>query len=165
MVIFDYIILGFILLIALLGLRKGFIQAFGSIIGIVAAVLIASRFYSEAAAWIGGSNFANVIAFVVIFGLAVKAVSLIFWLIGKVFQIVTVLPFISSFDRLLGFILGLVEGIFIAAIVLYFLIKFPVSDWLVWQMSKSTITVVLLKIGDIFVPLFPEAVKKIKSVL
>jgi membrane protein required for colicin V production len=162
---FDYIILGFILLIALLGLRKGFLQTLGSVVGIILAVLIASRFYPEAASWIGGSNVANVIAFVVIFGLAVKAVSLIFWLIGKVFQIITVLPFISTFDRLLGFILGLAEGIFIASIILFFLIKFPVSDWVVWQMSKSTVTAVLLKIADIFVPLFPEAVKKIKAAL
>lgn len=163
MILLDYILLGVILIMALLGLRKGFIESLGSVIGIIAAAIVASRFYPEAASWIGGSNWANIIAFIFIFSLAIKIVSLLFWFIGKIFKIVTVLPFISSFDRLLGFILGFAEGIFVLSIILYFSLKFPFSDWLMQQMLVSLVAKTLLTIGDVFVPLFPNALTAIKS--
>lgn len=159
----DYILLAVILILGLLGFKKGFLESLGSIIGIVIATLIASRFYPNVAGWFGDSNFSNIIAFMLIFSLTVKLVSLLFWVLGKIFQLITVLPFISHFDKLLGLILGLVEGILILAVVLNFFLKFPVNEWMVSQMSGSLVAKVLLKIGFIFVPLFPEAVKKLKS--
>ena len=163
MILLDYILLATILIMALLGLRKGFIESLGSVIGIVVAAIVASRFYPEAASWLGGSNWANIIAFIFIFSLAIKIVSLLFWFIGKIFKIVTVLPFISSFDRLLGFILGFAEGIFVLSIILYFSLKFPFSDWLMQQMNISIVAKTLLTVGDIFVPLFPNALTALKS--
>lgn len=163
MVMLDYILLAVILILGLLGFKKGFLESLGSIIGIVIATLIASRFYPNVAGWFGDSNFSNIIAFMLIFSLTVKLVSLLFWVLGKIFQLITVLPFISHFDKLLGLILGLVEGILILAVVLNFFLKFPVNEWMVSQMSGSLVAKVLLKIGFIFVPLFPEAVKKLKS--
>ena len=44
-----------------------------------------------------------------------------------------------------------------------FLLKYPLNDWLNAQMADSIVTLVLLKIGIVLVPLFPEAVKKLKS--
>jgi len=163
MITLDYILLGIILIFALLGFKKGFLESLGSIVGIIAAAIIASRFYPSAAGWFGGSNLANIIAFIVLFGLAIKVVSLLFWIFGKIFRIITILPFISSFDRLLGFILGFVEGIFILAIILNFVLKYPLNDWMIWQMSISSAARVLLTIGGVFLPLFPEALKAIKS--
>jgi len=165
MITFDYILLAIIVIIALLGFKKGFIESLGSVLGIVVAALLASRFYPLLADRFGGSNMWNVIAFVIIFGLAVKIVGLAFWVIGKIFRIVTVLPFVSSFDRLLGLLLGLVEGIFVMAVILSFALKYPISEWVIWQMSNSVVAKTLLSIGNIFVPLFPEAVQKIKSFL
>ena len=163
MMILDYILLGIILILALLGLKKGFLESLGSIVGIIVAAIIASRFFPIVASWFGGSNFSNIIAFVIIFGLAIKIVSLLFWVFGKIFRIITILPFISTFDRLLGFILGFVEGIFILAIILNFILEYPLNDWLMWQMSVSVVGKTLLTIGSVFVPLFPEALKAVKS--
>lgn len=165
MITFDYILLAIIIIIGLLGFKKGFIESLGSVLGIVAAALIASRFYPLLADRFGGSNMWNVIAFVIIFGLAVKIVGLAFWIIGKIFRIVTVLPFVSSMDRLLGLVLGTVEGIFVLAVILNFALKYPINEWVVWQMSHSVVARTLLTIGSVFVPLFPDAVKKIKSFL
>jgi len=163
MVILDYILLVLVLLLGLWGLRKGFLQSLGSIFGLIIAVVVASRFYPIIANWFGGSNVSNIIAFIVITSLTVKVVSLLFWVFGKIFRIVTVLPIISQFDRLLGLILGLVQGVLATAAVLTFLIKFPFNLWIVEQMSSSLITRVLLDIGNVFIPLFPEAIKKLKS--
>jgi len=165
MIILDYILLGIILLWALLGFKKGFLESLGSLVGIIIAVLLASRFYPNVSSWLGGNNFTNIIAFVVLFGLSTKIMSLIFWILGKIFKLVTILPFISTFDRFLGFILGLAGGIFTLSIVLYFLSKYPLNDWLTEQMGVSLVAKVLLSIGLIFVPLFPEAIKKLKSII
>jgi membrane protein required for colicin V production len=165
MVTLDYILIGIILLMALLGLKKGFLQSLGSIVGIIVAAIVASRFYTVAAVWFGGTNFSNVIAFILIFSLTIKVVSLLFWVLSKIFQVITVLPFVSSFDRLLGLIMGFVEGIFVLAVVLHFILKYPLNDWMLWQMSISVVAKTLLTIGNVFVPLFPEALKQIQSVV
>jgi len=159
----DYILLAVVLILGLLGLKKGFLESLGSIFGIVIATIVASRFYPNFAGWFGDSNFTNIIAFLVIFSLTVKLVSLLFWVLGKLFQVITVLPFISHFDKLLGLILGLVEGILILAVVLNFFLKFPLNEWMITQMGASVVAGVLLKIGFIFIPLFPEALKTLKS--
>lgn len=163
MVILDYILLGIILIIALLGFKKGFIESLGSVLGLILAAVIASRYYLIVGAWFGGSNLSHIIAFILIFGVSIKIISLLFWVVGKVFQIITVLPFISSFDRLLGLILGCVEGIFILSIILFFILKYPLNNWLMDQMAASAVAKSLLKIALVFIPLFPDALKKIKS--
>ncbi len=163
--ILDYILLGSILLTAGLGFRSGLLRMLGSLVGFVIATLVASRFYPEVANWFGGTNMSQVIAFLVIFGLSLKLISLLFWILGKAFQVVTVLPFVSSVDKVLGLIIGLAEGILIMAMGVYFVNKYPFNDWLMSQMSGSVVAPVLLIIAQIFLPLLPEALKKIKSYL
>ncbi|KKR07559.1 MAG: Colicin V production protein [Parcubacteria group bacterium GW2011_GWC2_39_14] len=163
MVILDYILLGIIILLGILGLRRGLIQSVGSIIGIIVGTLVASRFYPLVADWFGGSNLTTLLTFIVIFSITVKLVSILFWLLGKIFKIITILPIISHFDRFLGLILGLVEGLLVLAVILSFLLKYPFNYWIVTQMGASVVAKVLLKIGFVFIPLFPDALKKIKS--
>jgi membrane protein required for colicin V production len=163
MVLLDYILLAIILGMALLGLRRGLLQSIGSILGIVLATIIASRFYEVVANWFGGSNLTNLLVFIAIFSITVKLVGLIFWLLGKIFKIITVLPIISHLDRFFGLILGFVEALLVLAVILSFLLKYPFNYWIVTQMSASIVAKVLLKIGIVFIPLFPEALKKIKS--
>lgn len=155
----DYILLAIIVLFALWGLKRGFLASLGSVLGIAAAVVVASRFYPQASSWLGGSNVSNVIAFVVIFSLTVKIISVAFWLVGKIFRIITVLPLIGSFDRFLGIIFGLAGGIFSAAVIVYFVLKFPFSSWLTEQLSHSVVSETLIKISGIFLPLLPDALK------
>ena len=165
MIALDYILLATILIWAVFGFRKGFLQTLGSLIGIIIAVIIASRFYPILSAYFGSTNVSDLLAFITIFGISIKLIGIIFWVFGKIFEVVTVLPFISSFDSLLGAVLGLVQGIFMSGIVLYFLSKHPINEWVIDQMMNSPISAVLLKITYIFVPLFPEAIKTIKSFL
>jgi membrane protein required for colicin V production len=165
MITIDYIFLALILISALLGFRKGFLGMLGSLIGLILSILIASRMYPMAADWFGGTNVANIVSFILIFIISTKIISIIFWVLGKLFEVVTILPFIESFDKLLGGILGLAQGIIGMAVIVYFLNKFPVNDWLTDQLSTSIVTSVLLTIGGFFGPLFPEAIKKLKSII
>ncbi len=137
-------------------------ESLGSLVGLFIATLLAGRFFPWLADFFGGGNFANIISFIIIFGVSVKLTGIVFWLFGKIFQIIMIIPFLSTFDSLLGLILGIVEGIFVSAILLYFVGKYPIHPWLVEQVAQSVTASVLLKIGSIFIPFFPEAVKKIK---
>jgi len=165
MLTLDYILLGIIVLFALLGLKKGFLGVLGSLLGIILAILVASRLYPVGAGWLGGANWANVVSFIIIFGLSSKIIGLVFWILGKIFQLATVLPFIASFDRFIGLILGFVQGIFVCGIVLYFASKYPMHPWLTEQMARSVVSMTLLQLASIFIPFFPEAIKKIKAVI
>jgi len=161
----DYILLGVILLSALWGFRKGFLETLGGILGIIVATVIAGKFYLLLGSFLGGNNLSNFISFLVIFFIILKIVGLSFWILGKIFQLISIVPFLQSFDRLLGAVLGLLEGILVLTVVMYFLSKYPLNQWLLTQMQSSIITVLLLKASYIFMPLLPEAMKRIKSLI
>lgn len=161
----DFILLGIILLFGVLGFRRGFLQTLGGIIGIIIASIVASRFYLVLGNLFGGSNFAKVIAFIIIFALVIKIISLFFWAMGKVFRLIAVIPFLQSFEHALGAVLGVAEGILVLSVVVFFFSKYPFNDWLMIQMKHSFMSNVLLTISYIFMPLFPEAVNKIKGII
>ena len=163
--VLDFILIGLILLFGVWGLRKGFLETLGALVGIIVAAVIAGRFYLFVGDFFGSTDFANIIAFVIIFAITIKLVGLFFWLLGKVFKIISILPFVQSFDRFLGAILGLVAGILILTVLTYFLSKYNFNSWLIWQMKDSILVAVLLKISYIFMPLLPDALKKIKSLI
>lgn len=165
MVTLDYILIAIVLLFGALGWKKGFLRSVGSIVGLVLAAVLASRYYVDVGSWFGGTNFSNVIAFLLIFSITSKLVSLLFWILGKIFKLISIIPFLQSFDRLLGAIFGLVEGVFVLSIFVYFMSKYPINDWLTSSLEVSVVAGVLLKIGIIFVPLFPETLKKLKSII
>jgi membrane protein required for colicin V production len=161
----DYCLLGFIIIFTFFGWRKGFIQTLGSLVGIVIATILATRFYPLVADYLGSSTWSPTLAFFLIFSLTVKLTGVAFWLFGKIFRIITVLPFISTFDKLLGTILGAVEGILIATLAVYFLSKFSVSPKITLLLKQSLLADVFLTISIVFWPLLPEALKKIKSII
>jgi len=165
MITLDFILLGIIIIWAILGFRRGFLSTLGSLVGIILAILIASRFYPIVGDWFGGTNVSNIVAFVMLFGIITKLISIVFWILGKVFEVITVLPFISSFDKILGLVLGFAQGIFMLSAILYFFSKYPLNDWLTNQMGHSIVSATLLKMAVILIPLFPEAIKKLKSVI
>ncbi|HCC23788.1 TPA: hypothetical protein DF272_06470 [Candidatus Falkowbacteria bacterium] len=161
----DYILLGTMILFLLWGAKKGFLQAVGSIVGIVIATVVAGQFYEWLAEFFGQSNLSLFIAFIVLFSVVLKIVGLVFWGLGKVFQLISLVPFLRTFDRVLGSVLGLVSGILSLAVVVYFTNKFPFNDWVALQLKDSVVAPVLLMVSYIFLPLMPEALKRMKAVI
>jgi len=153
------------LLFLLWGAKKGFLQAVGSIIGLVVATIVAGQFYEWLANFLGGSNLSVFIAFIILFSIVLKVVGLVFWGMGKVFQLISIVPFLQTFDRMFGAVLGLVSGILSLAVIVYFVNKFPFNDWVIDQLKDSVVAPVLLMVSYIFLPLLPEALKKVKSII
>lgn len=168
MSVFDIILLIIIGGFALAGLWFGLIHTIGSLLGTVVGVYAASRFYEPMAAWLlkitgWQENTTKVIMFIIAFILINRAVGFIFYIVDKFLSLVTHLPFINSLNRLLGFLLGLVEGVFTIGLIVYFIERFPLSESIMNLIAKSAVAPYTSKIAGIFIPLLPDALKMLKS--
>lgn len=165
---FDISLIGIIGLFALTGFRLGAIHTLGSVIGTILGVYLASRYYEPMAAFIvahtgWGGNLPNVIMFVIAFIVINRLVGVVFWFISRVFKLITKLPFISSIDKLIGLLLGVLEGVITIGVIIYFVERFPISKKLMEMIATSNIAEQIRKIANLFIPLLPEGMKLIKS--
>lgn len=152
----------------LFGLWFGFIHTIGSLVGAVVGAFVASHYYGPISNWIwhitgGNENLVKVIIFILIFAIANRLVGFIFWIFEKIFNALKIIPFLSGINRLLGGVLGLIEGTLVVGLILFFISKFPFSDWLTVSMLKSGVAAYLIKISSILWPLLPAALKQIQS--
>jgi membrane protein required for colicin V production len=170
MSLFDIILLGIIGVFTLMGLWFGFVHTFGSLMGTLLGAYLASRYYEPLASWFvqitGWSiNGARVIMFIVAFVVINRLVGFAFWIIDKVFSLVTHLPFIRSIDRLLGGALGFFEGIVTLGMVFYFMQRFPVSQSIMESVAQSVIAPKTVVVASILMPMLPEALKLLRSTI
>lgn len=168
MSVFDISLIVIIIGFAITGFRLGFIHTLGSVIGTILGVYLASRYYEPMATFIvnhtgWGGNVPRVIMFILAFVLINRFVGFIFWLLDKIFGLITKLPFISSINRLLGLFLGILEGVITIGVVIFFLERFPVSEKLMSMIAASDIAEQISKIANIFIPLLPEGLQLLKS--
>ncbi len=168
MSIFDISLLIIIGGFALFGLWFGLIRTLGSLVGTVVGVFVAGRFYESLANWIinltgWSQNYVKVIVFVASFLIITRLVGFVFWLIEKVFSIFTKLPFLHGLDKILGMVLGAIEGVVIVGVSLFFIARFPISAVFMNGLAGSQVAPPLVKIASILVPLFPEALRMLRS--
>lgn len=167
---FDIILIIILAGFVMFGLWFGLIHTVGSLVGVVAGAYIASRYYGPIAVWVqsifgGNINLVNVIIFILIFIIVNRLVGLIFWIIDKIFGILKIIPFLGTINRLLGGVFGLVEGILVIGLILFFVSKFPFSHWLVQSMNTSPVAAYLVKTSAVLWPLLPAALKQIQAVI
>jgi len=165
---FDIVLLIILGGFALFGLYSGFIRAVGSLCGAAIATFVSIRIYDPTAWWIGhytgwSLNVTRVVAFVLLFFLLSRLVTLAFWLIEKILKVIIQVPFIRSLDRILGLTLGLLEGVLAMGIMFYFISRFPISDWFMKEMAKSVVVPVVTQPVRVLLPLLPDAIKILKS--
>ena len=164
----DYIILAVLFFFVWMGFWSGFIRTVGSIIGLFLGVVAASHYYEKFAGFfqflflVGMSQ---VSAFVLIVIAVSKLTGIVFWIIDKLFKIISIVPFLKTFNRLLGAGLGFIEGVLFLSVVLVFASKITVFPAFTDAIALSKIAEPLLFIGKIFIPLFPEALKKTQEIL
>jgi membrane protein required for colicin V production len=153
----------------LAGLWFGVIHMIGSLVGLVLGAFVAGRFYGQVAdiitPLIGGNiNLGKILAFLVLFILVAKLVGLVFSIIEKIFKFIAVIPFLKTFNRLLGAVFGLIEGTLILGLVVYFAGKFPVSSAFEAMFVESQIGRALNSVGKLLAPLLPAAVRAMRSI-
>ncbi|MEA3249475.1 MAG: CvpA family protein [Patescibacteria group bacterium] len=153
----------------LAGLWFGIIHMIGSVVGLVLGAFLAGRFYGQVAdlliPFVGGNeNLAKIIAFIALFVLVTRLVGLAFHVVEKIFKFIAVLPFLKTFNRLLGAALGLLEGTLVIGLVVYFAGKFPISSVFAALLADSQVARALNSVGKLLAPLLPAAVRIMRSI-
>jgi len=170
MTFFDLILLLVLFGFIWFNFWQGLITSLGGIISLILGVFLATRWYDVIASnflsiVIHNQNIARLVAFILIFIVARLLVILIFKIINKIFDLLSLIPFLQPINHLGGGIFGLVEGGLLIGLVLSFLSKFPLGDWWVKILTSSNIAPILVKFSHILSPLLPNVFKQIQSLI
>jgi uncharacterized membrane protein required for colicin V production len=169
MTLLDLILILVILAFVLAGLWFGLIHSLGAVIGTVAGVAVAGHYavpWGAAAKgfFLGNENLARVVIFFIVAVLVNRLIGVVFWIIEKIFKFVSIIPFMKTFEKLLGGALGFVEGVIVVGGALYLAARFPISASFASALAASTFGLWLVKIFGLFAPLLPEILRNIKNV-
>ncbi|RJR31612.1 CvpA family protein [Candidatus Parcubacteria bacterium] len=140
----------------------GLIQTLGGIIGLFLGIWVSGMYYDPFAAWLAPylmdhQNIAKVIAFVLIFTLVNRLVGFIFYILNKMFNIISILPFLKSINRLAGAILGFAEGVLIIGAVILIINRYPISSYIKQIVDQSKVASWILFVADMVLsPLLPK---------
>ena len=168
MPLIDIILIIIIVGFGMFGFWFGLIHTLGSLMGTILGAYLASRFYEPMGEWLiavtgWDENFSKVFMFIIAFIIINRLVGLVFWLVDKVLSVFTHLPFIRSLNRLLGLIFGLFEGALTIGLIIYFVERFPLSEWFMGHLAESTIAPFASSLANILIPLLPEALRILRS--
>ncbi len=150
----DYILIAIVGLSMVLSLWRGFVHEVISLVGLVAAFLIASRFSGQSGdflgAWITNGTVADIAGFVLIF----VVVMLVVGLIGALIRRLVDMAALSATDRTLGIFFGAARGIGLIALcfLVYTSYTKPDAAWL----KESKLTPYAVELGNMLGGLIPQ---------
>lgn len=157
------------------GLFNGLIRMIGSFVSLVAGIWLASHFYLDAftftQSWFfGHDRIGKVLAFLLIFVLVSRLIVFFFNFIEKAFHLISIIPFLSTANRLAGGILGFIEGVIVLSLLVYFIADYAniipfIGERVDFYLSASRIAPYLSTVAGLMAPFIPELVGKFKEVL
>ncbi|MDQ6987186.1 MAG: CvpA family protein [Mariprofundaceae bacterium] len=145
--LFDYLLLAITGFSMVLSLWRGFVREIISLIGLVAAFIIAGRASGMAAdlvhGWIPNSTAANLAGF----GLVFVSVMLVVALIGTLIRKLVDMADLTASDRTLGMIFGLTRGLLLIGLFFLIYTSYAKADkpWL----KNSVLTPYAIQLGDL----------------
>jgi uncharacterized membrane protein required for colicin V production len=172
MAIIDIILLVILGYFTLWGFKKGLIRAVGAIVGLIAAIVLASRYFEEVAEviapFIGLSdnmNLAKMAAFILLLFAINYIVSIIVAIVEKMYKAIAILPFMKLGNRLLGAVLGLLQASLMIGLILYFAARFPFGSIVEVFFEDSKVAPIVLQISGLVQPFIPDAIRQIESLI
>ena len=161
MTLLDALLLFSILSFAGLGWKLGIIKAGGYLLAVLLGAFAAGRFYDPMAELVGGGNFARVVCFAFIAVLVSRIVKFLIWLIDKAFGVLSIIPFTSGINRLVGAILGLFGSMLGLGLLITVIEANTLNPTLDEAIARSGVASMLVVISKILLPLLPYALKRI----
>lgn len=168
---FDIVIIVLLAGFAWYGFFFGFIRVVGNLIGLIAGAYVAVKIYLPAYELLnrlipGDVEVGKVIVFIICFSLVSRLVSWIIVLLEQAFNLISIIPFLKSANRLLGLAFGLIEGILSLGIAAYILSRhlpnaIPLAQWI----GKSTIAPWLITVSKILAPILPQVFNRIQTLI
>jgi len=168
--IVDIVLLVVLASFILSGFWFGIIHMVGSLVGVLVGAWAAGHYYETLTPWIspwvgGNLNLARIIGFFILFVIVNRLFGVIVFIAEKIFKVIAVIPFLKTFNRLLGAAFGLIEGTLVLGLAVYFASRFPFTAAFEMSMRTSELAKALYNVGLILAPLLPQAVRAIQSVL
>ncbi|MEK7166823.1 MAG: CvpA family protein [Patescibacteria group bacterium] len=156
MPLLDIFIIVILFCFLLAGFRFGFIQAIGALVGFVVGIFLAILYYKVLAnfslpLFLGNLKIAQIVCFLFILIFSSQLVGFIFYIINKIFNFIAIIPFLKTFNRLLGGIFSLIEGILILGIILFLF-----GNYFQQFLVNSSIAPILIKIAGILISFLPK---------
>ncbi len=152
------------------GFAMGLIRSIGALVGLGLGAWLAGHYFmpvaDRLAPFIGGNDsIARIISFLLIFIIINRLAVLVFHLIDKAFNILSVIPFLKSLNRIGGVILGAIEGFLTLGLIIYVIAKFA-PDWSFVRndLNNSQVAHYLVALAKWLIALLPQAFGNIKSV-
>lgn len=166
--IFDIILIIILCGFVLKGFRLGLIEGIGSIVGIILGLIVASHYYlqlSETLSWVfmNSQTVAQICTFLLIFILVNRGIAIVFWVFDKMFKIIAIIPFLKTFNRLLGAALGFIEGVIVIGVVLILLMNFTQGDFWDKKVEGSKFAGLFEKGASVVSPLIPKDADQLKN--
>jgi len=171
MSIIDIIIFLILAFVTFKGLKKGLIRSLGRLFGLVFGAYFASRFYLHFFEW--GSYWVKdhealgkILAFVILFVVATQLTNFLFYLIEKIFNFLAFIPGSKYINNLLGGALGLLEGSLFLGLIAFVASRYAEIDTSFGvTLTNSFLVPYLLKVVNILLPILPEALKVLQSII
>jgi len=151
------------------GLWFGLIHTLGSVVGTFGGAFFAGLGYDALANWLtqvfGNPNLMKIFAFIFIFIIFNRLIGFGFYVLDKIFNFLTFVPFLKTINRLLGGVLGFFEGILVIGLSLFIISRFPVSDWFTQVLQVSSLAPWFIAVSVILQLMLPELLRQLKSVI
>lgn len=166
MIIFDIILLIILSGFVFYGLFFGLIRTLGSLIGWLAGLWLTFVFYLTVFDWVKNLFFGHelagkIITFIVLFTLINRVIGFIFALIDRTFDLLSVIPFLKTINRLAGAALGFVMGGLVLGLVLLFISQTSFGAWL----NASRVAPFLISFTKAITPLLPGLLDRAKGMM
>jgi uncharacterized membrane protein required for colicin V production len=153
------------------GLAKGMIRLLGQIVGLIIGAYVASHFYLTFYKWgesmvNWGENTEKFLSFTILFVLTTSLIGFVFVMIEKLFDLISIIPFTKTINRLLGGALGLLEGSLALGLLLYVASRYAlISGFMGANLTNSHVAPILVKVTNIIVPVLPDALRALQSII
>ncbi len=166
MTLLDIILIIILLLFTATGFRLGALHAVGAIVGFVVGLNVANTYYQEVTAKLSFLSFGHELVlsmavYVLLVIITARAIGLVFWLIDK---LIGVVPFLGTFNMVIGAFAGAAEGVMVVGLVLTLLLRFPYISVVTEEVSKSQVAPTLVNTFSVMASFLPEQFKNLDSI-
>ncbi|MFA6306752.1 MAG: CvpA family protein [Patescibacteria group bacterium] len=166
MLIFDIVLLIILAGFVFYGLFFGLIRTVGSLFAMVGGLWLTLIFYLDVFGWVKNLFFGHelsgkIITFFILFTLINRLIGFIFVLLDRTFDLISIIPFLKTINRLAGAALGFIEGGLVLGLALLFISQTGFSGWL----DGSKMAPFLVSYTKVIMPLLPGLLDRIKGVI
>jgi len=151
------------------GFFFGLIMVLGNLTGLIIGAYLAARWYLPIFNWLdrfipGSPMIGRVIVFIICFGVISRLINWLFILLEQAFNVISVIPFLKTANRLLGLVFGLAEGILILGIIAYLAERHLSSaTFLSTWLESSSLAPKLVSLSKIIVPFIPKLIGRLQN--